>query len=172
MHGIQVGYTITTLSYIKRYVQACAYKLVVFMHALDYDLYRNRCTKKSNRDFKIAEAKVIIFCTGYAFVGIGATISYGISSAPLRQINQELTQYFECEQTPHSGMDLDQPCDKSGYGRLTNPTLQIIAWCLIAVYPVTTLIYFLYKKRHPKAKHMAMHNNSSSNRPTTSSSVK
>ena len=68
--------------------------------------YRNTCTKKSNRDFKIAEAKVIIFCTGYAFVGIGATISYGISSAPLRQIDQELVQYFECEQTPHSGMDL------------------------------------------------------------------
>ena len=68
--------------------------------------YRNTCTKKSNRDFKIAEAKVIILYTGYAFVGLGATISYGILSAPLRQIDQELVQYFECEQTPHSGMDL------------------------------------------------------------------
>ena len=133
--------------------------------------YRNRCTNKSNSDFKIAEAKVIIFCTGYAFVGIGATISYGISSAPLRQINQELAQYFECEQTPRSAMDSGQPCDKNGYARLTNPTLQIIAWCLIAVYPVTTLIYFLYKKRSLKANRMAMHNNSSSSRPTTSSSI-
>ena len=133
--------------------------------------YRNTCTKKSNRDFKIAEAKVIILCTGYAFVGLGATISYGISSAPLHQIDQKLAQYFECEETPHSGMESGQPCDKSGYEQLTNPTLQIIAWCLIALYPVTTLIYFLYKKRSPKAKRMAMYNNSSSSRPTTSFSI-
>ena len=133
--------------------------------------YRNRCTNKSNSDFKIAEAKVIIFCTGYAFIGIGATISYGMSAAPIRQFDQDLAQYFECEQTPRSAMDSSQPCDKNGYERHTNPTLQIIAWCLIALYPVTTLIYFLYKKRSLKAKHMAMHNNSSSSRPTISSSV-
>ena len=57
---------------------------------------------KKNKDFKVAEAKVIILCTGYSAIGLGATIIYGISSSPLRQIDLELTQYFECERVPHN----------------------------------------------------------------------
>ena len=135
--------------------------------------FRNRFAKtKYNKDFIIAEVKVIVFCTGYSAVGLGATIIYGISSFPVRQIDHELTQYFECERVPHNASSGFNPCDRTGFERLTNPTVQIIAWSLIALYPVTTLIYFLRKRRSQNAKREVMlNNNRSSSKPTNSSSV-
>lgn len=115
---------------------------------------------------------MIIFCTGYSAIGLGATIIYGISSSPLRQIDHELSQYFECERVPHNNTILTSAnCDRSGFERLTNPTIQVIAWSLIALYPVITLIYFIYKKRSRKTRPIVNVNSNSSSRPTASSSV-
>ena len=115
---------------------------------------------------------MIIFCTGYSAIGLGATIIYGISSSPLRQIDHELSQYFECERVPHNNTILTGAnCDRSGFERLTNPTIQVIAWSLIALYPVITLIYFIYKKRSRKTRPIVNVNSNSSSRPTASSSV-
>ena len=135
---------------------------------------RKRYTStKTNKDFKVAEAKVIIFCMLYSVIGLGAAVTYGVSAIPLRQIDHELTKYFECERVPHNynASQTSDHCDRSGYVRLTNPTLHFLAWSLIGLYPVTTLIYFLYKKRNRKTKSVAMLKNSSSSRPTASSSV-
>ena len=56
--------------------------------------------KEGKSGFKVAEVKVALYCAACILIGIGATISYGIISSPLRQIDVELIQYFECERTP------------------------------------------------------------------------
>ena len=87
--------------------------------------FRKRCTKGEIQDFKAAEVKVAIYCAACILIGIGATISYGIISSPLRQIDVELMQYFECERIPlnyRSGTE----CGRSRFEKLTHPAGQII----------------------------------------------
>ena len=93
---------------------------------------------------------MLIFCTGYVIISVGATISYALIASPLRQLDVELQQYFECERVPHSGGNSSTfgQCDRSGFERLTFPAGNIIGWGLVSLYPVATLIY-LYKRKSP-----------------------
>ena len=86
-----------------------------------------------------------IYCAVCILIGIGATVSYGIISSPLRQIDVELMQYFECECTPLNYTYC------TGFERLAHPAGHIIGFGLVALYPMTTLVFF-YKKRNPDTK--------------------
>lgn len=122
--------------------------------------FRKRCTKKASKDFKSAEVKVALYCAACILIGIGATVSYGIISSPLSQVDCELMQYFECERIPlnyRSGTK----CDRSGFERLTHPAGHIILFSLVAFYPMITLVFF-YKKRNPDTKQVATYKNSTS----------
>ena len=121
--------------------------------------FRRRCTKKASKDFKSAEAKVALYCAACILIGIGATVSYGIIS-PLRQVDCELMQYFECEHIPLNYRSSTK-CDRSGFERLTHPAGHIILFSVVAFYPMITLIFF-YKKRNPDTKQVAMYKNSTS----------
>ena len=110
-----------------------------------------------------------LYCVACILIGLGATISYGIISSPLRQIDVELMQYFECERIPLNYRP-DIKCDRNGFERLTHPAGHIIGFGLVALYPMTTLVFF-YKKRNPDTKQMAMYKNStSSSGPTSTTS--
>ena len=110
-----------------------------------------------------------LYCAACILIGIGATVSYGIISSPLRQVDCELMQYFECERIPlnyRSGTK----CDRNGFERLTHPAGHIILFSLVAFYPMITLIFF-YKKRNPDTKQVAKYKSStSSSGPTATTS--
>ena len=134
--------------------------------------FRKRCTTKANKDFKAAEVKVALYCAACILIGIGVTVSYGVISSPLRQIDIQLMQYFECERIPlnyRSGTE----CDRSGFERLTHPTGHIVLFSLVALYPMTTLVFF-YKKRNSDTKQVPTNKHSPSSNGescTTSSRV-
>ena len=74
-------------------------------------------------------------------------------------------QYFECECTPlnyRSG---------TGFERLTHPAGHIIGFGLVALYPMTTLVFF-YKKRNPDTKQAATCKNGTSSNEITSSKAR
>ena len=132
---------------------------------------RNTCTKnkKSNKDLKKAEIKVMVICCCYVVLGLGASIAYAIASASVRRLKPELLDYFECESTYDSSAISNQPlCDKSGYERYVSPASKIIGYSLLALYPVITLRYFLRKK---KKLHDAKHKFTSNSCGTSSKSL-
>lgn len=104
------------------------------------DNFRNTRTRK---DFKIAEVKVVIFCCCYVIYGFGASLAYSLSSAFSSRLETELIDYFECEKE----YKIDRECSRSGFETFINPTLQILPWSMIALYPVTTLVYFMCNKK-------------------------
>ena len=95
-------------------------------------------------------------------LGLGATLSYAISSTSLRGLTVELLEYFECERT--ANLNSENPsCDRGEFERLLNPSSKIFGHSMIALYPVITLIYFAHKKRRkPHSRHTLTHGNISS----------
>ena len=89
-----------------------------------------------------AEVKMLIICCYYVILGLGVSLTFSISSAYLNSLQNELQDYFECEEC---GIDVDsgQTCDRSQYERFTNPALKTIGYSLFAFYPVVTLIYIV-----------------------------
>ena len=72
-----------------------------------------------------------------------------MSSVSLSELHHELLDYFECERY---GVNASRMCDRSGFERLTNPPMITIAYSLLALYPVITLIYVLRIKRKRRIK--------------------
>ena len=60
-------------------------------------------------------------------------MTYSISSTFLDDLQHELYDYFECEQC---GVNSGQSCDRSGFERLTHPSLITIGISLSVLYPV------------------------------------
>ena len=87
-----------------------------------------------------AEVKMLIICCYYIILGLGASLAFTISSAYLNSLQNELQDYFECEEC---GIDSGQTCDRSQYERFINPALITIGYSLFALYPVVTLIYIV-----------------------------
>ena len=87
-----------------------------------------------------AEVKMLIICCYYVILGLGASLTFTISSAYLNSLQNELQDYFECEEC---GIDSGQTCDRSQYERFINPALKTIGYSLLALYPVVTLIYIV-----------------------------
>ena len=85
-----------------------------------------------------AEVKMLIICCYYIVLGLGISLTFSISSTYLTSLQNELQDYFECEEC---GIDSGQTCDRGQYERFTNPALKTIAYSLFALYPVVTLIY-------------------------------
>ena len=119
--------------------------------------FRRRCTRKANNDFKAAEVKVALCTAACILIGFGATISYGIISSPLHQIDIELTQYFECERIPLNYRSATE-CDRSQFERLTHPARHIIGYSLVTLYPMVTWVFF-YKKRNSDTKEVPTNKN-------------
>ena len=110
---------------------------------------------------KQAEVKVIIICCCYVVLGLGAALSYAISSTSLRGLKVELLDYFECERTASLTSE-SQSCDRDEFERFLNPSSKILGYSLVALYPVITLIYFVRKKKQPQHKRTLTHSNISS----------
>ena len=72
-----------------------------------------------------------------------------MSSAVLGDLQHELREYFACERC---GVISGLVCDRSGFERFTNPTLITVAYSLLALYPVITLVYVLRIQRTPLSK--------------------
>ena len=123
--------------------------------------YRNRCGKKKSKGMKEAEVKVIVICCCYVVLGLGAALAYAISSTSLRELKVELLDYFECERTASLEPE-SQSCDRGEFEKFLNPSSKILGYCLIALYPVITLIYFARKKKQPQRKRTLTHSNISS----------
>ena len=87
-----------------------------------------------------AEVKMLIICCYYVILGLGASLAFTISSAYLNSLQNELQDYFECEEC---GIDSGQTCDRGQYERFINPALITIGYSLFALYPVVTLIYIV-----------------------------
>ena len=82
---------------------------------------------------------MLIICCCYVILGLGATLAYAVSSASLGGLQSALLDYFECERCGVNSAE--QPCDRSGFERFTNPIMITIGYSLLALYPVITLIY-------------------------------
>ena len=117
--------------------------------------------KRSHKDLKKAEAKVIIICCCYVVLGLAASFSFSFSSSSLPGLKRELMDHFECERVG-DGENPDQLCDKSGFERFINPAPKILAYTLLALYPLITLIYFLHKKKKANTKNHNIMLNSNS----------
>ena len=109
---------------------------------------------------KEAEVKVIIICCCYVVLGLGAALAYAISSVSLRGFKVELLDYFECERTA-SLNSASQSCDRGEFEDFLNAPSKILGYCLIALYPVITLVYFARNKKRPQRKRTLTSNISS-----------
>jgi hypothetical protein len=136
------------------------YRYINYQYLVPFP-HRNRCGKKKSKGMKEAEIKVIIICCCYVVIGLGAALAYAISSVSLRGLKVELLDYFECERTANQGPK-SQSCDRGEFERFLNPFSKILGYCLIALYPIITLIYFARKMRRPQRKQTLAHNNISS----------
>ena len=87
-----------------------------------------------------AEVKMLIICCYYVILGLGASLAFSISSTYLTSLQNELQDYFECEEC---GIDSGQTCDRGQYERFINPALITIGYSLFALYPVVTLLYIV-----------------------------
>lgn len=87
-----------------------------------------------------AEVKMLIICCYYVILGLGASLAFTISSAFLTGLQNELQDYFECQEC---GIDSGQTCNRDQYERFINPALITIGYSLFALYPVVTLIYIV-----------------------------
>lgn len=92
---------------------------------------------------------MLVICCGYVLLGLATLLGYSMSSATLGKLHHELLDYFNCERC---GLNSGQTCDRSGYERLTNPPMITIAYSLLALYPVITLVYIVRIRRKPHAK--------------------
>ena len=110
---------------------------------------------------KEAEVKVIVICCCYVVLGLGAALAYAISSISLRGLRVELLEYFECERTASLEPE-SQTCDRGEFEGFLNPSSKTLGYCLIALYPVITLIYFARKKKQPQRKRTLTHSSISS----------
>ena len=90
-----------------------------------------------------AEAKMLIICCYYVILGLGASLAFSISSAFLTSLQNELQDYFECEECGIDSGLHRSTCDRSQYERFINPALITIGYSLFALYPVVTLIYIV-----------------------------
>ena len=84
---------------------------------------------------------MLIICCYYVILGLGASLAFAISSAYLTGLQNELQDYFECEEC--GIIDSGQTCDRDRYERFINPALITIGYSLFALYPVVTLIYIV-----------------------------
>ena len=112
---------------------------------------RNTCLKKSHKDLRKAEVKVIIICCCYAILGLVASIAYAVSSVNVRGLKVELMNYFECELV-RSGLDTNQSCDRNEFEGFINAPSKVLGYSVLALYPVITLIYFFRKKKKPQSR--------------------
>ena len=87
-----------------------------------------------------AEVKMLIICCYYVILGLGASLAFTISSAFLTGLQNELQDYFECQEC---SIDSGQICNRDQYERFINPALITIGYSLFALYPVVTLIYIV-----------------------------
>ena len=125
----------------------------LFIHAC-----RNTCLKRSHKDFKKAEVKVIIICCCYAILGLVASIAYAVSSVNVRGLKVELMNYFECERV-HSGLDTNQSCDRNEFEGFTNAPSKVLGYSALALYPVITLIYFFQRRKEtPQSRRRTLTN--------------
>ena len=85
---------------------------------------------------------MLIICCYYVILGLGASLTFAISSAHLTSLQNKLQDYFECEE--YGITDSSQTCDRAQYERYTNPALKTIGYSLFASYPIVTLIYIVH----------------------------
>ena len=107
---------------------------------------------------KEAEIKVVIICSCYVVLGLGAALALAISSTSLRGLKVELLDYFECERTANLN-SASQSCNRGEFEDFLNAPSKILGYCLVSLYPVITLIYFVRKKKRPQHKRTLTHNN-------------
>lgn len=94
---------------------------------------------------------MIAICCCYVVVGLGASFSYAISSSSLPGLENELSSYFECELS-HHGRSCGKSCSRSEFEQFLNPGPKILGYCLLALYPTITLVYFLRKRSKTQVK--------------------
>ena len=105
---------------------------------MSFFFYRNSVRNHESPLIQNAEVKMLIICCYYVILGLGISLTFSISSTYLTSLQNELQDYFECEEC---GIDSSQACDRAQFERFTNPALKTIAYSLFALYPVVTLIY-------------------------------
>ena len=88
---------------------------------------------------KGAELRILIVFCYYAILGIAALTAFNVTSHKLQGFSNALDAYFLCERG-----GIESKCDRSGFERLTNPTLVTIAFILIGLYPAINLVYVIH----------------------------
>lgn len=120
--------------------------LVLILHFL----IRNRCiSRTSSRELKQAEVKVLVICCWYVILGLATLLGYTLSSVVLDDLQHQLRDYFECERC---GVNSGATCERDGFERFTNPSLITIAYSLLNLYPLITLVYVVRFEGQPRTK--------------------
>ena len=96
--------------------------------------------KLSKSPFKIdtAERKILIIFCYYVLLGVIALITFTLATRDNGRLLEEITGYFRCEFT---GIDAQNPCDRSRYQALLNPELNCISYILLGIFPVVNLVF-------------------------------
>ena len=95
---------------------------------------------ESGRAQVTVEVKVLVIAFSYIIIGLVATTSFAISSARIESLKEELFVYFQCELCG-TNSQLGESCSESGYEQLTNGALVTMAYSLLGMYPLVTLVY-------------------------------
>ena len=76
----------------------------------------------------------------YVILAVIALLAFSLTTRDGNQIATEVLRYFECER---KGVDLDNPCDTSGYTSLLNLAITSISYILLGLFSSVNFIFVI-----------------------------
>ena len=84
------------------------------------------------------EKKLLIVSFYYVTLEVLGFITFSLTQKNSNRLREELQSYFVCES---QGYDPDNPCDRSQFERLLNPTITILTLTLFLLAPVVNFVF-------------------------------
>ena len=98
----------------------------------------NSLMSKSTLSITTAELKLLLVFIHYIFLQVISFVYFTQSQLSSDHLNIEVLAYFTCEM---NGYDPENPCSRSKFENLLNPGVATIAFMLIMLVPVSSIVF-------------------------------
>ena len=119
-------------------------------------------------EFGTAEKKLLFVFFYYVLLSVVAITSFALGTRNASPFVKNIQRYFFCEQ---SGHDPNNPCSRSEFEKLSNPSITTLSYILLAIFPVINLVFVVNIQELKQSWRRLLKKKGITNDPGTGSSV-
>ena len=132
-----IGHAPSTLLY-KTIIMSSYQTLPQLFNFQHHGLFKAKVSRNPFSLIGTPEKKLLIVSFYYVTLEVLGFITFSLTQKNSNRLREELQSYFVCES---QGYDPDNPCDRSQFERLLNPTITILTLTLFLLAPVVNFVF-------------------------------